>query len=153
MLINDDTDVFFMEQALAQARLAQDHGEVPIGAVLTKRERLLASQHNQSIARHDSSAHAEMLVIREAGQLLKNYRLLGTTLYVTLEPCAMCFTAMIHARIERLVFGASDDKQGVVGGAIQLAEHGIFNHRLHVTRGVLEEQCASLLLDFFEARR
>lgn len=148
-----DSDVFFMKQALSQATAARAHGEVPIGAVIIKDDKLLASEHNRVITLHDPSAHAEIMVLRKAARVLKNYRLLGTTLYVTLEPCAMCYTAMIHARIARLVFGTVDKQRGAVAGAIQLSEQIHFNHRFQVTGGVLAEQSSALLTDFFKSRR
>ena len=148
-----DIDLFFMQQALAQAVAARRAGEVPIGAVITKDGKLLASEHNRVIAQHDPSAHAEIMVLRAAARTLKNYRLVGTTLYVTLEPCAMCYTALVHARIARLVFAATDEQRGAVVGAIRLAEHLPFNHSFQVTGGVLAEQSSALLDDFFKARR
>ena len=147
------SDIAFMELALEQAVIAQSKDEVPVGAVLVRGDEVLARCHNSPIAMNDPSAHAEMLVLRAAALHLSNYRLPNTTLYVTLEPCAMCFTAMVHARIERLVFGASDPKQGCVGGAIDLRKILTFNHRFEVTRGVLEDRCRVLLVDFFKHRR
>ena len=149
----DEIDVVFMEQALEQAASAQNKGEVPVGAVLIRGDEVLAKGCNSPITMKDPSAHAEILVLRAAALRLSNYRLPNTTLYVTLEPCAMCFTAMVHARIERLVFGAADPKQGSVGGAVDLRELPIFNHRFEVSGGVLEERCGTLLLDFFKTRR
>ena len=142
-----------MEQALEQAEVAQRRGEVPIGAVLTLDEEVLAKSHNSPIEMNDPSAHAEILVLRKAAQRVSNYRLPKTTLYVTLEPCAMCFTAMVHARIERLVFGAADPKQGSVGSAMDFREFPIFNHRFEVSGGVLKDQCGILLVEFFKHRR
>ena len=151
--MNDDTDIAFMEQALAQADIARSKGEVPIGAVLTRGDAVLAQSYNSSIEMNDPTAHAEILVLRAAADRISNYRLPNTTLYVTLEPCAMCFTAMVHARIERLVFGALDPKQGATGGAIDLSEFPIFNHRFAICGGVLEDRCSRLLVDFFKQRR
>ena len=151
--MNDNIDITFMEQALQQADIARHQGEVPIGAVLTLGDVVLAKKHNSPIATNDPSAHAEMLVLREAGQRLGNYRLARATLYVTLEPCTMCFAAMVHARIKRLVFGATDAKQGAAGGAINLREFPIFNHRFEVCGGVLEDSCSAILVDFFKQKR
>ena len=147
------SDTAFMELALEQAVIAQNKGEVPVGAVLVQGDTVLARCHNNPIAMNDPSAHAEMLVLRAAALHLSNYRLPNTTLYVTLEPCAMCFTAMVHARIKRLVFGASDPKQGCVGGAVDLRKILNFNHRFDVMGGVLEDRCRVLLTDFFKRRR
>ena len=152
-IASDEIDIAFMERALAQAKIAQSKGEVPIGAVLTLDNAVLAESHNSPIEMHDPSAHAEILVLRKAAKKLANYRLPNTTLYVTLEPCVMCFTAMVHARIERLVFGAVDPKQGSVGGAIDLRQASIFNHHFQVCGGVLEDRCSALLIDFFKHRR
>ncbi len=149
----DEVDIAFMELALEQAGIAQSKGEVPVGAVLIRGGEVLARCHNSPIAMNDPSAHAEMLALRAAALHLSNYRLPNTTLYVTLEPCAMCFTAMVHARIERLVFGASDPKQGSVGGAVDLRKIFTFNHCFGVTSGVLEDRCSVLLVDFFKRRR
>ena len=153
MIVNDKIDIAFMEQALEQAEIAQRRGEVPIGAVLTLDEEVLAKSHNSPIEMNDPSAHAEILVLRKAAQRVSNYRLPKTTLYVTLEPCAMCFTAMVHARIERLVFGAADPKQGSAGSAMDFREFPIFNHRFEVSSGVLKDQCGILLVEFFKHRR
>ncbi len=149
----DETDIAFMELALEQAAIAQSKGEIPVGAVLTLNDEVIARCHNSPIAMNDPSAHAEMLALRAAAQHLSNYRLPDTTLYVTLEPCAMCFTAMVHARIERLVFGASDPKQGSVGGSFDLRKTFTFNHRFEVTSGVLKVRCGVLLIDFFKRKR
>lgn len=153
MYAYDKVDIAFMEKALEQADIARNRGEVPVGAVLIQGDEVLATRHNSSITMSDPSAHAEILVLRDAALRLSNYRLPNTTLYVTLEPCAMCFTAMVHARIERLVFGAVDPKQGSVGGAVDLRELPIFNHRFQVSGGVLEDRCSTLLVDFFKERR
>ena len=153
LLMSDETDIAFMEQALHQADIARRKGEVPIGAVLTLDNAVLAESYNSSIEMNDPTAHAEILVLRKAAQKLENYRLPKTTLYVTLEPCAMCFTAMVHARIERLVFGAVDPQQGSIGGAIDLRDYAIFNHHFEVCRGVLEDRCSTILIDFFKHKR
>lgn len=138
---------------MEQACIAHQKGEVPVGAVIIHGENVLARAHNQPLALHDPSAHAEILALREAGQAQGNYRLLDATLYVTLEPCVMCFGAMIHARIRRLVFGAYDPKAGVLGGACTLPSLSLFNHSLEYQGGVLADQCGALLRDFFAQKR
>lgn len=146
-------DLTYMQEALAQARHADRAGEVPVGAVIVLNGAIIATGHNQSIANCDPSAHAEMIALREAAATLGNYRLPGSELYVTLEPCAMCFTAMVHARIKRLVYGATDTQKGVCGGAFSIADLPIFNHRFEITKGVLQDQCSASLKDFFRERR
>ncbi|MCC5869595.1 MAG: tRNA adenosine(34) deaminase TadA [Gammaproteobacteria bacterium] len=142
-----------MSRALALAQEAQAHGEVPVGALLLAGDEVIAEGWNQPIGLHDASAHAEMLVLREAGRKLGNYRLSGTTLYVTLEPCPMCAMAMVHARVQRLVFGAPDPRTGACGSVMNLVQHDVLNHRLEVTGGVMAEECGALLRGFFAARR
>jgi tRNA(adenine34) deaminase len=146
-------DVGHMREALAQARLAAAAGEVPVGAVLVRGDALIATGHNQPIASHDPTAHAEICALRAAGIALSSYRLLGTTLYVTLEPCVMCAAAVVHARVERLVFGAWDPRAGGVGSCIDVTRLPGINHRVDVFGGVLMEECAQLLREFFAARR
>jgi tRNA(adenine34) deaminase len=147
------SDAFWMRQALELARRAEEAGEVPVGALLVKDGTLIAEGWNQPVASHDPSAHAEMLTLRAAGQMLRNYRLPDTTLYVTLEPCVMCMGAIVHARIARLVYGADDPLRGCAGSILQLADAPFLNHRLEVTGGLLAEECASLLKGFFQRRR
>ena len=143
-----------MRQALQQAQLAASRNEVPVGAVLvSKAGELIASGHNQPIMAHDPTAHAEILVLRAAAQLLKNYRLPDTTLYVTLEPCTMCVGALVQARVGRLVYGAVEPKTGAIESAHQLFDGGHYNHYPEVQGGVLESECSSLLSDFFEQKR
>ncbi|HMA11952.1 MAG TPA: tRNA adenosine(34) deaminase TadA [Steroidobacteraceae bacterium] len=142
-----------MRLALQQARQAGARGEVPVGAVLVKGEQVIATGGNCPIAAHDPSAHAEIIALRAAGQALGNYRLDGTVLYVTLEPCLMCASAIVHARVRRVVFGAFDPKAGAAGGIIDAFALKGLNHRVDVFGGVLEEQCAALLSDFFAAQR
>lgn len=142
-----------MRMALVQARLAQEGGEVPVGAVLIRGGEILSAAHNRPIAAHDPSAHAEMLVIRQAAQRLGNYRLAETTLYVTLEPCIMCAGAMILARIRRLVYGARDPKSGGVASRYRLLQDERLNHRVEVTGGILEETCSEILSGFFREKR
>ena len=146
-------DEKWMRIALNEANLAMDENEIPVGAVLVKNDKLIAQSHNRPIIKNDPTAHAEIELLRKAGEQQKNYRLIGSTLYVTLEPCAMCFGAMIHARIERIVFGASDPKTGVCGSCINLNEEKIFNHKISIARGILEEESSKLLRLFFKSRR
>lgn len=147
------TDTDFMRLALEQARQAGARGEVPVGAVLVKDGRVLAAGGNQPIAAHDPSAHAEIVALRAAGQALGNYRLDDTVLYVTLEPCLMCASAIVHARVRRVVFGAFDPKAGAAGGIIDAFALKGLNHRVDVFGGVLETECASLLSEFFARQR
>ncbi|MFZ5536552.1 MAG: tRNA adenosine(34) deaminase TadA [Pseudomonadota bacterium] len=147
------SDTYWMERALERARRAEAEGEVPVGAVLVKEGELVGEGWNRPIAACDPTAHAEIQALRDASERLGNYRLPGTTLYVTLEPCPMCVGAMIHARVERVVFGASDPKTGACGGALDLAHHPSHNHRLIVDGGVMAEPAAELLRTFFRRRR
>lgn len=152
--MNDPDDLRWMEHALAQAEAAAAAGEVPVGAVLVDAEgNALAATHNAPIASCDATAHAEIRALREAGERLGNYRLPGTTLYVTLEPCSMCAGAIIHARVARLVYAAADPRTGATGSAIDLIHHPAHNHRVAVTGGVLADRAAAQLRDFFRARR
>ena len=146
-------DHAFMERALALARLAAAREEVPVGAVLVLEDRIVAEAHNEIVARRDPTAHAEMLVIRAAAARQGNERLSGATLVVTLEPCAMCVYAMVLARIDRLVFGAADPKTGAAGSVMDLTRKIEFNHRLEVVGGVMSEESAALLREFFQRRR
>ena len=148
-----ENDTKWMMLALNQAKLAQNQSEIPVGAILVKQNTLIAQAHNQSILNNDPTAHAEIQLLRKAGDQQKNYRLTGSTLYVTLEPCTMCFGAMIHARIERIVFGAFDAKTGVCGSCINLNEKNFFNHKISITRGILEKESSELLRLFFKSRR
>ncbi|MDB2386299.1 tRNA adenosine(34) deaminase TadA [Shewanella sp.] len=143
----------FMKMAMEMAAKAEEKGEVPVGAVLVKNGEVVSAGFNYSIGLHDPSAHAEMQCIRQAGQLLENYRLLDTTLYVTLEPCAMCAGAIVHARIGRLVYGANDEKTGAAGTVIDIVRHRAFNHQVEITAGVREEACSEQLSAFFRRRR
>ena len=146
-------DLYFMSRALELARVAEAAGEVPVGAVIVKDQQILAEGWNQPIALHDPSAHAEMLAMRAAALSLGNYRLLDTTLYVTLEPCAMCAGAMVHARVKRLVYGATDPRAGAAGTIFNITQHEALNHRLEVTAGVMAEACGAVLREFFQAKR
>ena len=146
-------DEKWMKVAISEALLAMDENEVPVGAILVQENNLITQAHNRPIKNNDPTAHAEIEVLRKAGEKLQNYRLAKTTLYVTLEPCAMCLGAMIHARIERVVFGASDPKSGVCGSTIDLSSESIFNHQISVSGGVLEHECKNILQSFFKLRR
>ncbi|MGH9588787.1 MAG: tRNA adenosine(34) deaminase TadA [Terracidiphilus sp.] len=142
-----------MQAALAQARLAAEAGEVPIGAVIVREGAVIASGHNRVVRDNDPAAHAEIVAIRAAGTTLHNYRLAGCTLYVTLEPCAMCAGAMIHARLDRLVFAALDPKAGACGSVLSVINHPRLNHRIWVEQGTGAEASAELLRSFFRERR
>lgn len=142
-----------MSQALELALQARDHGEVPVGAIVVHDGAVIGEGFNQPISLADPSAHAEMQAMRNAARRLDNYRLLDATLYVTLEPCAMCAGAMVHARIKRLVYGAADSKTGATGSVFNLVQSEQLNHRLEVEGGVLEKECGELLKDFFRKRR
>lgn len=146
-------DDHFMRLALAQAELAKEAGEVPVGAVVVREGAVIASGFNQPISANDPSAHAEMQALRAAGAYLHNYRLIDCTLYVTLEPCVMCAGAILHARLPRVVFGATDPKTGVAGSVFNLFEQEQLNHHTRVTGGVLAEECSHILSNFFSQRR
>jgi tRNA(adenine34) deaminase len=147
------SDEHFLRLALDQAKSAAEAGEVPIGAVLVHNGEVIATGQNRVIRQSDPTAHAEIVALREAGRILDNYRLTGCELYVTLEPCAMCAGAMMHARLARLVYGASDSKAGADGSVLQVLNHPRSNHQISVERGLLAEDCGSLLREFFAARR
>ena len=146
-------DEKWMSLALEQAVKAEEDGEVPVGAILVKDGLVVARAHNQPISTNDATAHAEIQLLRAAGEKLKNYRLTGTSLYVTLEPCAMCLGAIMHARVERVVFGAHDPKTGVCGSSENLMEANCFNHKINLVSGVLENESKQLLKNFFISRR
>lgn len=146
-------DEYWMNKALVLARKAEAAGEVPVGAVIVKHGELIAEGWNHPISSHDATAHAEIMALRSAGEKLANYRLLDTELFVTLEPCPMCVGAMLHARVQRVVFAASDPKTGALGGAINLLEVGTHNHVFEVESGVLMEEARELLQNFFRSRR
>jgi tRNA(adenine34) deaminase len=146
-------DESFMRHALALAQRARDEGEVPVGALLVQDDRIIAEAWNRPITTHDPSAHAEMLALRSAARTLGNYRLPGTTLYVTLEPCVMCAGAIIHARVARLVFGAADPKAGAVNSVYDVIGQPRLNHRVTWSGGILEQACGMILRDFFRSRR
>ncbi len=142
-----------MALAIAQAQHAAAAGEVPIGAVVVHEGRVIAAARNSPIALNDPTAHAEILALRQAAQELATYRLVGATIYVTLEPCVMCVGAMVNARIARLKFGAHDEKAGAVGSVYDLGRDGRLNHQIEVYSGLMESECAALLREFFRTRR
>jgi tRNA(adenine34) deaminase len=146
-------DEAFMLAALEQAREAQAAGEVPVGAVVVRDGAIVGTGSNAPIGRHDPTAHAEILALRDAANRLGNYRLPGCVLYVTLEPCAMCVGAMLHARIARLVYGAADPKTGACGSVINLFAEPRLNHHASLTAGIMAEECGALLREFFAAKR
>lgn len=146
-------DAYWMQQALALAEQAAVAGEVPVGAIVVKDGVVIGQGSNAPIGLHDPSAHAEVLALRHAAQTLENYRLVGCTLYVTLEPCAMCAGAIQHARIAKLVYGASDPKTGACGSVVNLMQETKLNHHCEVESGVLAAQCGQMLSNFFSARR
>ena len=149
----DDVDTGFMQAALREAEAAGAAGEIPVGAVVVAGGEIVATGQNRSIRDRDPSAHAEVVALREAGAALGNHRLPGTTLYVTLEPCALCMGALVQARTWRLVFGAYDPKAGAAGSAIDLSDSAAFNHRFEIQGGVLADDCGAVLQQFFESRR
>ncbi len=146
-------DIHWMHEALLLAQHAMDHQEVPVGAVVIYDDKIIGKGWNQPILQIDPCAHAEIIALREASRFLNNYRLLDTTLYVTLEPCVMCVGAMLHARIKRLVFGAYDPKTGAVGSVFNLLSDKRHNHLVDVTGGILEKECSKKLQEFFQIRR
>ena len=146
-------DVIFMQEALAEARIAASLDEIPVGALVVVGGEVIARGHNRSINDHDPSAHAEIVALRAAGAAKGNYRLTDATLFVTLEPCAMCVGAMIQARIRRLVFGAYDEKAGAAGSVLDLPGERKLNHRFEVNGGLLQEECGALLSEFFANKR
>ena len=148
-----ELDLQYMRMAIEQAQLAAQSGEVPVGAVLVLNGQVISKTFNKPIATHDPSAHAEMLALREAALLAQNYRLPGSTLYVTLEPCAMCSGAMLHARVDRVVYGAPDPKTGAAGSVLDLFSFKQINHQTSVEGGIMSEECGQLLRDFFKGRR
>ena len=146
-------DEIYMRRALELAHEAQAAGEVPVGAVLVSEGRIVAEGWNRPISQCDPTAHAEIVALRAGARVLDSYRLTGSTLYVTLEPCAMCAGAMVHARVQRLVYAAADPRAGAAGSVFNIVQHPALNHRLECSGGVLAEECSSLLRGFFLARR
>ena len=152
-MMANELDHQFMMQALEQAKLAAQEGEVPVGAVLVQDGKVISKAFNRPISNHDPSAHAEMLALRSAAGEIENYRLPGSTLYVTLEPCVMCAGAMLHARVNRVVFGARDPKTGAAGSVVDIFSINQLNHQTTVDGGILESECGQVLRDFFKERR
>lgn len=149
-LSNDER---WIQLALQQARLAATAGEVPIGALVVKDGQILGQGHNRTLLDNDPTAHAEIVALRQAAAQLGNHRLIGCEMFVTIEPCAMCAGALIHARLARVVYGASDPKAGAAGSALQVLNHPRLNHKMEVTPGVLEQECSEILKSFFKERR
>lgn len=146
-------DVAWMEQALEQARLAAQVGEVPVGALVIRDGEIVGLGHNRNLLDNDPTAHAEIVALRDAAKRLGNHRLGGCIVYATIEPCAMCAGALIHARIARLVYGASDLKAGAAGSVLQVLNHPDLNHQMEVTAGMLAEKCSEILQNFFRRKR
>jgi tRNA(adenine34) deaminase len=151
--MDKEFDEVYMKMALEEAEKAGARGEVPVGAILLKGDQVLAKDHNRCIELSDPTAHAEVLVLRKGGKILKNYRLDGTVMYVTAEPCPMCVSAMVHGRISRLIFGSVEPKFGAVESKFRLLNDEGLNHTVKVERGVLEKECGQILKVFFEQRR
>jgi tRNA(adenine34) deaminase len=147
------SDEFWMDEALREAQRAEVAGEVPVGAIVVCNGQIVGRGHNRPISSHDPTAHAEILALRDAGQRIANYRLAGCDLYVTVEPCAMCAGAIVHARIRRLVYGADDPKAGAVNSVMRLLENTALNHQVQVTSRVLAGKCMERLQGFFRERR
>jgi tRNA(adenine34) deaminase len=147
------TDYDFMKIALTEAEDAYRRGEVPVGAVLVREGNILAQAHNSPIANNDPSAHAEMLVLRQAAEKIGNYRLAGTELYVTLEPCIMCAGAIVHARLSRVIFGARDPKCGAVVSLYNILDDKRLNHQVRITEGILSQECGEIMSRFFQEKR
>jgi len=148
-----EQDKLYMQRAMELAMQAESHDEIPVGAVLVADGKIIGEGFNQSIMLNDPSAHAEMLAIRQAGQVLNNYRMLDCTLYVTLEPCSMCAGLLVHSRIKRLVYGADDLKTGAAGSVFNLVASDKLNHQIEVTKGVMADECGQMLSAFFKRRR
>ena len=149
----ENLDRVFMQRAIELARQAEAAGEVPVGALVVRAGEVIAEGCNRPISTRDPTAHAEMVALRAAAAASDSYRLVGTTLYVTLEPCAMCAGAMVHARVQRLVYAATDPRAGAAGSVFNVVQHPALNHRLVVEGGVLGDECGTLLRNFFVARR
>ncbi|WP_279387042.1 tRNA adenosine(34) deaminase TadA [Parashewanella spongiae] len=151
--MKSEQDQHFMQQAMNMAEQAEAMGEVPVGAILVKNNEVIATGYNLSIGDHNPCGHAEILCLQNAGKALENYRLIDTTLYITLEPCAMCAGAIVHARVGRVVFGAKDEKTGAAGTVLNVLQHSSANHVVEVESGVLAEECGQQLSQFFKRRR
>jgi tRNA(adenine34) deaminase len=153
MLRDRMVDEKYMKVALEEAKKAGQRGEVPVGAILLKGDQVLAKDHNRCIELNDPTAHAEILVLRKGGEILRNYRLNDTVMYVTVEPCPMCVSAMVHSRISRLIFGALEPKFGAVESKLRLLNGNGLNHKVKIDRGILGKECAEILKNFFKERR
>ena len=151
--MNKEVDEKYMKMALEEAEKAGERGEVPVGAILLKGDQVLVRDHNRCIELSDPTAHAEILVLRRGGEILRNYRLNGTVMYVTAEPCPMCVSAMVHGRISRLVFGSFEPKFGAVESKFRLLDDQRLNHKVKVDWGILGKECGEILRVFFEERR
>lgn len=151
--ISTEQDEYWMAKAIKLAAAAEALGEVPVGAIIVLDDKIIGQGFNRSIIDNDPSAHAEMLAIRDAAQRIENYRIVNATLYVTLEPCPMCAGAIVHSRIKRVVFGASDHKTGAAGTVMNLLTHTALNHKVDVNHGCMGEVCSSQISDFFKMRR
>ena len=148
-----DLDIQYMTRAYEVAELAEEKGEIPVGAVLVKDNKIIGEGFNQPIVNHDPSAHAEIMALRSAGQQLQNYRLVDTTLYVTLEPCAMCAMALVHARVARVVYATEDPRTGAAGSVVNLLQHNSFNHQCAIEQGLMQAECSEQLKRFFRKKR
>jgi len=149
----ESLDLFWMQRALELAQKAQALGEVPIGAVIVKDDQIIGEGYNSPIGHHDPTAHAEIMALREAAQRIGNYRLLNTTLYVTIEPCVMCAGALVHARVKEVVFGATEPRTGAVSSVFEILQSSKLNHQVKVRGGVMAEEAAGLMQQFFKQRR
>ena len=148
-----EKDKHFMKAALKAAKKAWENGEIPVGAVLVKDDEIISTGQNSPITSNDPTAHAEVIALRKGGEKLKNYRLIDTTLYVTMEPCTMCMGAIIHARIKKLVFGTFDPRLGAAGSLFDFTIENKFNHKVEVKSGILESECRELIQAFFKQKR
>jgi tRNA(adenine34) deaminase len=148
-----EDDAAWMELALEQARLAAEAGEVPVGALVIRDGEIVGQGHNRNLLDHDPTAHAEIVAMRQAAERLGNHRLGGCTIYATIEPCSMCAGALIHARVSRLVYGASDPKAGAAGSVLQVLNHPDLNHKIEVTPDILADRCSEILQEFFRRKR
>lgn len=146
-------DAAWMELALEQARLAAEAGEVPVGALVIRDGEIVGQGHNRNLLDHDPTAHAEIVALRQAAEHLRNHRLGGCTVYATIEPCSMCAGTLIHARVSRLVYGASDPKAGAAGSVLKVLNHPDLNHKIEVTAGILSDKCSEILQEFFRRKR
>lgn len=150
---SDSLDLFWMQRAIELARQAEQHGEVPVGAVLIRDDTIIGEGYNSPICRHDPTAHAEIVALRDAAQRTGNYRLLNSTLYVTLEPCVMCVGALVHARVSKVIFGAHEPRTGAAGSVFDILQSPAHNHHVQVQGGLMQEECAAIMTGFFRKRR